>query len=190
MSERKVGFPPELAAPYDRFFVVDYADLEARIFASMTEGEIEKMISEGSPVKFPEDYTAKSYHYVPGSHKGYTGPGGGHGYHRAGESVKVTGSFTGRTTEQDEVVYGGYRRAKIEKYLTDGRVTVRFVEKDMIPPTMDVRCDDLKWAWGGPVVNPHTHCPKCKIAWKSTMMFQFPRFDCPSCGAKKEDHAP
>jgi hypothetical protein len=157
----------------------------------MTEGEIDRMISEGSPTSQAINRSFNGINIKPPGGSSYTPTHRGYGgYHRAGDSVEIKGMFGDQTSKQDEIIYGGYRRAKIEKYLTDGRITIRFVEKDLIPPTMDVRASDLTWAWGGPVVNPHVHCPKCRIEWKSTMMFQFPRFDCPSCGAKKEDHAP
>ena len=87
--------------------------------------------------------------------------------------------------------YSGTRRLKARVLQFDAQkdsAEIQFEDKGLIPPTMWVPVRDLRQAWGGKVVNVQTHCPKCDIPWKETMLARFPVYDCPACGAKKEDH--
>lgn len=89
----------------------------------------------------------------------------------------------------EDVVYGSHR-AKVKQFNSDkNSVEIEFNDKALIPPTMWVPLYAVKYAYGGSVINPHTHCPNCNVQWKETMLARFSVYDCPSCGAKKEDHA-
>lgn len=89
-----------------------------------------------------------------------------------------------------DVIYANTHRAKIKRFDPNkDSVEIEFNDKALIPPTMWVPIYDVRQAWGGRVINTQTHCPKCEIPWKETMLARFSVWDCPGCGAKKEDHA-
>ena len=93
-------------------------------------------------------------------------------------------------SEKDDVVYADTHRAKIIQFSpVKDSVEIQFNDKNLIPPTMWVSVKDVRWAWGGAIVNPKTHCPKCSVPWKEIMLARFSVWDCPQCGAKREDHA-
>lgn len=91
--------------------------------------------------------------------------------------------------ESREVVYADAHKASVIKFLPDGKVRIKFNDVNLVPPEMDVPEESLREAWtGNLVVNPHKKCPNCGIAWQEVMLARFPCYDCPSCGAKKEDY--
>lgn len=95
--------------------------------------------------------------------------------------------------KSEDVIYNnGARshRAKVIQFdANKDSAEIQFEEKGLIPPTMWVPITHIRHAWGGSVVNAATHCPTCRVQWKETMLARFSVWDCPSCGAKKEDHA-
>ena len=93
-------------------------------------------------------------------------------------------------SQMHDVIYANTHRAKVKQFdpIKDS-AEIEFVDKNLIPPTMWVPTRDLRQAWGGRVVNTQTHCPKCEIPWKEVVLARFSVWDCPACGAKKEDHA-
>jgi hypothetical protein len=90
---------------------------------------------------------------------------------------------------ETDVLYARSHRATVLENYPDGRVKIKFANPKLIPNEMEVRPFELAYVWGGPYVNPQLECPKCHVAWKETPGFRFSFFDCPQCGAKKEDYA-
>lgn len=88
-----------------------------------------------------------------------------------------------------DVIYANTHKAKVLNFdpIKDS-VHIEFNEKGLIPPTMWVPVRDVAYLYGGRVVNPQTHCPQCAIKWKEVVLARFSVWDCPCCGAKKEDH--
>ena len=90
---------------------------------------------------------------------------------------------------ETDVIYAKSHRAKVVKFdPCRDTVRIKFENPDLIPPEMDVPTHHLTYQWGGDFVNPNFKCPKCGVAWKETMLARFPVYDCPQCGAKKEDY--
>jgi len=74
--------------------------------------------------------------------------------------------------------------------LSGMRIRSLFVWEFMCSPFENVtkipNYDDLATEM---LLNRHTgKCPKCDIPWKETVLLRFSAFDCPKCGAKKEDY--
>lgn len=97
------------------------------------------------------------------------------------------GADVSATAINSDVTYNGHR-AKIVQF-DPMKDRVEFKDKDLIPPTMWVGTSEVRQPWGQRVVNPKLMCPKCEVAWKGTVLARFSVWDCPSCGAKKEDYA-
>lgn len=91
-----------------------------------------------------------------------------------------------------DVVYAEQHPAQVVALLPNGDVRIKFDDQDLIPPEMDVDPKYLEWTYAGvrrKFVNAKLRCPKCDVPWKETLGFRFSFFDCPICGAKKEDYA-
>ena len=90
----------------------------------------------------------------------------------------------------EDVIYNHQHKAKVLRFdSVKHSVEIEFTDKDVIPATMWVPISHVSQAWGGHLINPNTHCPKCDVTWKETELARFSVFDCPTCGAKREDHA-
>ena len=80
-------------------------------------------------------------------------------------------------------------RAKVLRFdANKDSAEIEFEDKKLIPPTMWVKVKNLRQIWGGQVINVDKYCPKCELPWKETILVRFSVWDCPACGAKKEDH--
>lgn len=89
----------------------------------------------------------------------------------------------------EDVIYAKTHKAKVVQFDPQkDAVEIRFNDANLIPPTMWVPVKDVAYAFGGGIVNPNTHCPRCELPWHETPGFRFSFWDCPGCGAKREDH--
>ena len=91
---------------------------------------------------------------------------------------------------ETDVIYASTHRAKILRFDPEhDYVRIRFESEHLIPREMDVHVSSCEYAYGGQLVNPLKKCPKCRVEWKKTLgAFVRVYFDCPKCGAKREDH--
>lgn len=87
-----------------------------------------------------------------------------------------------------DVIYSNAHRARVLNFdPAKDSVEVEFADDTLIPPTMWVPVDSLRFSTGGKVVNPYLRCTRCNVEWKETMLARFSVWDCPQCGAKKEE---
>lgn len=100
------------------------------------------------------------------------------------ENVSVDINFGSK-----RVIYNDYHFAELLEFLPNGDALIKFENPDLIPQEMEAPLNALKYANSmNKVVNVLVNCPKCDITWKESMLARFPCFDCPNCGAKKEDY--
>lgn len=92
----------------------------------------------------------------------------------------------------DHVVYSNRHPARVITSLPNGEVRIKFDDPNLIPPKMNVPASSLEWVLPDGsrkrFVNSEFRCPACDEPWKETKGFRFNYYDCPRCGAKKEDH--
>lgn len=83
----------------------------------------------------------------------------------------------------------GHFSADVLEVYEDGTVQIEYRRKDLIPPRETVRIDYLKGASDNKrLINAYTDCPTCRIPWKKSQGFHMDVwYDCPKCGAKRED---
>jgi ribosomal protein S27AE len=95
-------------------------------------------------------------------------------------------------TISKDVIYAKIHPAKVINILPSGEVRIKFNDPNLIPRKMNVPFDTLEWVQldgsKTPFTNANTHCPNCDIPWKETLLARFPVYDCPKCGAKKEEY--
>ena len=103
------------------------------------------------------------------------------------ESEKVINPKNG-----DHVIYSGQHKARVISPMKDGTIRIQFYDQSLIPPKMNVPPEYLEWELEDGTkkryVNPHLACPGCDVPWKETKGFSKIYYDCPDCGAKKENH--
>lgn len=101
---------------------------------------------------------------------------------------KFVSDYWGSNVQKTPVWYNGHK-CRVKSFDPNRDIaTVEFDDKNLIPPTMEVPTKSLHGEYGNSVVNPHVMCPWCRVAWKETVLFRFTSYDCPQCGAKKEDY--
>lgn len=87
----------------------------------------------------------------------------------------------------DPVTYANQHKARVVSTY-GGSVKIQFDDLGLIPPQMDVPAHSLSPDFTRTrIADPATSCPSCFVPWKETPGFRFSYFDCPKCGAKKED---
>lgn len=112
-------------------------------------------------------------------------------YAKVANEIFAGQSIAADILTQQDVVYANTHKAKVVSFdPARDMAVIKFNDKGLIPPEMEVPVRTLSYAYGGQVVNPQTHCPQCQLAWKEVVLARFSVYDCPGCGAKKEDHAP
>lgn len=91
--------------------------------------------------------------------------------------------------ENAELIYAQRHKCKVVKIKSEkDTAVVKFLDPQLMPQEMEVPISTLTHEDGRQFANSEVACPKCGVPWKETMLVRFPVYDCPKCGAKKEDH--
>lgn len=96
--------------------------------------------------------------------------------------------MTFRFTSDDEVIYADKHRARVLYTDASGNVRIEFENIDLMPRQMTVPESYLRHPFNSKAINAKARCPKCDVPWKPIELAHSFVFDCPKCGAKKEDY--
>lgn len=83
----------------------------------------------------------------------------------------------------DKVLYVEKHLAKVLN-VVDSLIEIQFYDQNLIPAVMVVPDHTIRHVH----VDMKTICPKCLVSWKKYPSLRFFYFDCPKCGAHREDY--